>query len=179
MQPTAMIPAKIDPPAQPLSLLPLLRAMVRNPIESWPRAVYREHLHRSRMPGRDAVFVMCPSLIRRVLVDDADSFEKGAMTRRVLGPVLGDAILIAEGARWRAQRRATAPLFRREQLLDFLPVMIAAAERTRDRWLSYPVASEIDVAREMMRTTLDIVLATMLSASGADDPARIERAIAE
>jgi cytochrome P450 len=65
-----------------------------------------------------------------------------------------DAILIAEGARWRAQRRAAAPLFRQEQLLDFLPVMIAAAERTRDRWLSYPAASEIDMAREMMRTTL-------------------------
>jgi cytochrome P450 len=179
MQPTANIPARIDPPPEPLSLLPLLRAMVRNPIESWPRAVYREHLHRSRMPGRDAVFVMCPALIRQVLVDDPDSFEKGSMTRRVLGPVLGDAILTAEGDRWRAQRRATAPLFRREQLLDFLPVMIAAAERTRDRWLSYPTASEIDVTREMTRTTLDIVLATMLSASGASNPHRIERAIAD
>jgi cytochrome P450 len=179
MQPTANIPARIDPPPEPLSLLPLLRAMVRNPIESWPRAVYREHLHRSRMPGRDAVFVMCPALIRQVLVDDPDSFEKGSMTRRVLGPVLGDAILTAEGDRWRAQRRATAPLFRREQLLDFLPVMIAAAERTRDRWLSYPAASEIDVTREMTRTTLDIVLATMLSASGASNPHRIERAIAD
>jgi cytochrome P450 len=63
------------------------------------------------MPGRDALFVMSPALIRQVLVDDAGSFEKGAMTRRVLGPVLGDAILIAEGERWRAQRRATAPLF--------------------------------------------------------------------
>ena len=157
----------------------MLGAMVRNPIESWPRAVYRERLHRSRMPGRDALFVMCPALIRQVLVDEADSFEKGAMTRRVLGPVLGDAILTAEGDRWRAQRRATAPLFRREQLLDFLPVMIAAAERTRDRWLSYPAASEIDVTREMTRTTLDIVLATMLSASGASNPHRIERAIAD
>jgi hypothetical protein len=35
----ANIAAKIDPPAEPLSLLPLLRAMMRNPIESWPRAV--------------------------------------------------------------------------------------------------------------------------------------------
>jgi cytochrome P450 len=179
MQSTANTPARIDPPAEPLSLLPMLGAMVRNPIESWPRAVYRERLHRSRMPGRDALFVMCPALIRQVLVDEADSFEKGAMTRRVLGPVLGDAILTAEGDRWRAQRRATAPLFRREQLLDFLPVMIAAAERTRDRWLSYPAASEIDVTREMTRTTLDIVLATMLSASGASNPHRIERAIAD
>jgi cytochrome P450 len=133
MQLNANIPARIDPPSEPLSLLPLLRAMVRNPIESWPRAVYREHLHRSRMPGRDTVFIMSPALIRQVLVDEADSFEKGAVTRRVLGPVLGDAILIAEGDRWRAQRR----------------------------------------------TTLDIVLATMLSASSADDPARIGRAIAE
>jgi cytochrome P450 len=177
MQPTAVTPARIDPPAQPLSLLRLLRAVVRNPIESWPRAVYREHLHRSRMPGRDAVFIMYPALIRQVLVDEADSFEKGMMARRALEPVLGDAILIADGARWRWQRRAAAPLFRREQLLDFLPAMIAAAERTRERWLSYPTASEIDVAREMMRTTFDIVLATMLSGSSAGDTARLERAI--
>jgi cytochrome P450 len=178
MQATTPIPAKIDPPAEPLSLLPLLRAVVRNPIESWPRAVYQDHLHRSRMPGRDAVFVMSPALIRQVLVDEADSFEKGAMARRALGPVLGEAILLAEGARWRGQRHAAAPLFRREQLLDFLPVMIAAAERTRDRWLLYPAASEIDAAREMMRTTFDIVLATILPGSGAHDLVRIERAIA-
>ena len=179
MQPTAIIPARIDPPAQPLTLLPLLRAVVRNPIESWPRAVYREHLHRARMPGRDAVFVMCPALIRQVLVDEADSFEKGAMTRRALGPILGDAILIAEGTRWRWQRRAAASLFRREQLLDFLPLMIAAAEHTRQRWLSFPAGGEIDVAREMTRTTLNIVLATMLSGSSVGDPARLERAIAD
>jgi len=179
MQPTAIIPARIDPPAQPLTLLALLRAVVRNPIESWPRAVYREHLHRARMPGRDAVFVMCPALIRQVLVDEADSFEKGAMTRRALGPVLGDAILIAEGTRWRWQRRAAAPLFRREQLLDFLPLMIAAAERTRQRWLSLPAGGEIDVTREMTRTTLNIVLATMLPGSSVGDPARLERAIAD
>jgi cytochrome P450 len=131
------------------------------------------------MPGRDAVFVMSPALIRQALVDEADSFEKGAMARRALGPVLGDAILLADGARWRAQRHAAAPLFRREQLLDLLPVMIAAAERTRDRWLSYPAASEIDVAREMMRTTFDIVLATILPGSGTHDLVRIERAIAD
>jgi cytochrome P450 len=124
MQPTVVLPARIDPPAEPLSLLRLLHAVSRNPIESWPRAVYREDLYRSRMPGRDAVFVMHPALIRQVLVDEADAFEKGVMARRALEPVLGDAILIAEGARWRWQRRAAAPLFRREQLLQFLPAII-------------------------------------------------------
>jgi hypothetical protein len=51
MQQTAVVPARIDPPTRPLSLLRLLRAVARNPIGSWPRAVYREHLHRQRMPG--------------------------------------------------------------------------------------------------------------------------------
>jgi len=157
----------------------LLRAVIRNPIESWPRAVYREHLHRPRMLGHDALFVMHPGLIRQVLVDEAENFEKGALARRALEPALGDAILIADGGRWRWQRHAAAPLFRREQLLDFLPAMIASAQRTRERWLSHPLESEIDVRREMMRTTFDIVMTTMLSGSSTGDTARLERAIAD
>jgi cytochrome P450 len=174
-----VIPARIAPPAQPLSLLRMLRAVISNPIESWPRAVYREHLHRPRMPGHDALFVMHPTLIRQVMVDEADNFEKGEMARRALEPALGDAILIADGTRWRWQRHAAAPLFRREQLLEFLPAMIATAQRTRERWLSYPPDSEIDVWREMMRTTFDIVMATMLSGSSVADTGRIERAIGD
>src|SRR5262245_1515148 len=178
-QSTVVIPARVDPPAQPLPMLALLRAVARNPIESWPRAVYREHLYRSRMPGRDAVFVMHPALIRQVLVDEADAFEKGVMARRALGPVLGDAILLAEGARWRWQRRAAAPLFRREQLVEFLPAMVAAAERTRERLLGHHPGTEIDVAREMTRTTFDIALATMLPGSSVGDVTAMQRAIAD
>jgi cytochrome P450 len=167
MHQALVIPARIDPPEQPLPLFRLLRAVVRNPIEAWPRAVYREHLYRSRMPGQKGVFVMHPALVRQVLVDEADSVEKGALARRALGPVLGDAILLADGARWRWQRRAAAPLFRREQLLEFLPAMIAAAERTRERWLSYGRESEIDVGR------------AMIPGSNPGDMTRVQQAIAD
>jgi len=179
MQGTDVTPARIDPPAQPLRLIQLLRTVVRNPLESWPSAVYQEHLHRSRVLGRDAIFVMHPALIRQVLVDEADSFDKGEMARRALEPALGDAILTSDGARWRWQRRAAAPIFRQEHLRGFLPSMIAAAERTRDRWLSLPAGVEIDVAREMMQTTFDIVLETMLSGRSNIDTAAMERAIAD
>ena len=138
MRVTDVTPARIDPPARPLPLIQLLRTVVRNPLEAWPSAVYQEHLYRSRVLGRDAIYVMHPALIRQVLVDDADSFDKGEMARRALEPVLGDAILTSDGARWRWQRRAAAPVFRPEHLRGFLPSMIAAAERTRDRWLSLP-----------------------------------------
>jgi cytochrome P450 len=172
-------PARIDPPARPLPLIQLLRTVVRNPLEAWPSAVYQEHLYRSRVLGRDAIYVMHPALIRQVLVDDADSFDKGEMARRALEPVLGDAILTSDGARWRGQRRAAAPVFRPEHLRGFLPSMIAAAERTRDRWLSLPRGAEIDVAREMMQTTFDIVLETTLSGRSNIDTTAMERAIAD
>ena len=116
---TAAPLARIEPPDQPLSVVPLLRTVIDNPIKAWPRAVYRDRLYRRRVFGQDAVYVMAPDLIRTVLLDDADSFEKGEIARRTLGPGLGDSILVADGSRWRWQRRAVAALFRPERIREF------------------------------------------------------------
>jgi cytochrome P450 len=177
MQTSDVTPTRIAPPEQPLPLFRLFRTVADNPVKAWPRAVYRERLVRSRVLGRDAIYVMAPDLIRSVLVDDADHFEKGELARRALGPALGDAILTADGSRWRWQRRAVAPIFRPERIQSFLPAMIAGAERTRDRWQSYPAGTEIDVAREMMRTTFDIIVNTVLSGRGSIDCDLMERSI--
>ena len=173
------VPSRIDPPAEPLSGLRLLAGIVKNPIETWPSEVYKQKLYQSSILGHRYLFVSDPDLIKQVLVDDADAFGKGVITRRALQPALGDAILTSDGAKWRWQRRAAAPMFRHESLLRLLPSMISCAQHTRDRWLSYPASTEIDVAREMMRTTFDIILATMLSGRGNIDPPSIERAITE
>src|SRR5437667_10218751 len=94
--------ARIEPPAERLPLLQLLRTVVDNPLKAWPRAIYRERLIRSRVLGRDTIYVMAPGLIQQVLIDEADNFEKGEIARRALGPALGDAILTADGSgrRW-------------------------------------------------------------------------------
>jgi cytochrome P450 len=55
--------------------------------------------------------------------------------------------------------------------------MIAAAERARDRWQAMPPGAEIDVAREMMRTTFDIILRTMLPGRGSIDTELMERSV--
>ena len=170
-------PAQIEPPDQPLSLFPLLRTVLDNPIKVWPRDVYRDRLYRWRVLGQDTIYVMAPDLIRTVLLDDADSFEKGEIARRTLGPGLGDSILITDGSRWRWQRRAVASLFRPERIREFLPEMIAAAEHTRDRWQAMPRGTEIDVAHEMMRTTFDVILRTMLPGRGNIDTELMERSV--
>src|SRR5262249_12126774 len=135
-------------------------------------------IHCSRILGRETTSVMAPDLIRRVLVEEADAFGKGPLSRRALRPVLGDAILTADGARWRWQRRAAAPILRPGGILNFVPAR-RAAERTRACWLAAPAGAEIDVAGEMMRTTFDIILATMLPGHDGIDPAPVERAITD
>jgi cytochrome P450 len=169
--------AGVYPPEQPLPVFRLLRTVVNNPLKAWPSALYRERLHRSRVLGRETVYVMAPDLIRAVLLDESDNFEKGEIARRALEAALGDAILIADGSRWLWQRRAVAPIFRQERIRRFLPTMIAGAERTRDRWRRLPPESEIDVAREMSRTTFDIILSTMLSGRSSIDLELMQRSM--
>jgi cytochrome P450 len=169
--------AGIEPPDQPLPMFRLLRTVVNNPVKAWPRAVYHKDFYRSRVLGHDTVYVMAPDLIRTVLLDEADHFEKGESARRTLGPALGDAVLMADGSRWRWQRRAVVPIFRQGRIRDFLPAMIAGAERTRDRWHALSPGAEIDVSHEMMRTTFDIILNTMLPGRGSVDVELMERAV--
>jgi cytochrome P450 len=167
--------ARVHPPTEPLPPFRLLRTAVRNPIEIWPEAVYREAFYLRRFAGRDILFVSDPDIIREVLVDRADAFVKAETMRRSLEPALGKGLLTAEGEQWRWQRRAASPTFRHERLLAFAPEMIAAAERTRDRWIAAR-GSEVDVAREMMLTTYDVIARTMLSGGGVDEE-KVERAV--
>jgi cytochrome P450 len=81
----------------------------------------------------------------------------------LLRPALGDAILTAEGPHWRWQRQAAAPAFRHERLLSMTPLMTRAAEDTLARWRSADTAAPRDIARDMVRTTFDVILHTMLS----------------
>jgi cytochrome P450 len=176
---SAAAPISIEPPPQPLTGLPWLRAVIDNPIEAWPAELYREQLVTTQSLGRPIAFVMAPDLIREVLLAQADAFDKGELSVRALKPVLGDALLTAEGAHWRWQRRAAAPAFRPEHVAELVPTMLAAAERRRAAWQSLAAGTEIDVAHEMMRTTFDVILDAMLFGRDSMDVGRIAQAITD
>jgi cytochrome P450 len=112
-------------------------------------------------------------------VRNADALSKGEDVRRALGPALGQGLLTADGAHWRWQRQSVAPAFRHEKLLGLLPAMIAAAEHTRDRWLSAGSGAAVRIGHEMMRTTFDIIVETMMSGSAGIDVARVEQGITD
>jgi cytochrome P450 len=163
----------------PLETLSILRRTVRNPMDGWPPEVFTEKLVRSRMLGRTNYFVTDPELVGRVLVDDADKLVKAEPMRRALEPALGQGILTAEGARWRGQRRTASPVFRAQTVNGFIPAMLTAAQATGARWRTMPSGSKLDVGREMMHLTFEIILETMLSGSADVDVLLVERSISD
>ncbi|MBC9179715.1 cytochrome P450 [Roseomonas ludipueritiae] len=156
--------------------LRVLRATLRNPLEALPPEVYREPILPRRVLGREIVHVMAPELVHQALVTEAGRLDKGDSVRRPLGPALGEGLLTAEGAEWRWQRRALAPIFRPAQVQNFLPAMLEAARRGAARLLAVPPGQPVAMEQETMRATFDIIVETMLSGSANID---VERAAAD
>lgn len=151
-----------------------IRATLRNPLEAMPPAVYEQPVTQGRLLGRRIVHLMDPALIHAALVANANKLDKGDVARRPLAAALGNGLLNAEGADWRWQRRAIAPIFRAGGIEAFFPAMAAAATRAAAGLVGQSVA----VNHAMMRATFDIIAETMLSGAANIDVARVEQDMA-
>jgi cytochrome P450 len=155
-------PPHIEPPARLRRFPLMLPRFLRNPLLCIPRDVYEKPI--VFVPGPPPRAYVCdPELVRTVLLDKQDLFPKTTVLKRVLGPLLGNGILLSEGDEWRWQRQTVAPLFRPSEILDYVPDMAAAAERQVERWRAAESGVEHRIDRDMSRTTFEIISVTMLA----------------
>lgn len=116
------------------------------------------------LPGLDLYMVNEPSLVKRVLVSEADAFPKSDLLGLALRPLLGDSIFTTHGEQWRQQRALMEPAFEAARVRHVYGHMQAAAQamvaRLSDR-AQVPVA--IDMEAEMTHVAADIILRTILS----------------
>ncbi|MFZ3241121.1 MAG: cytochrome P450 [Pseudolabrys sp.] len=168
-----------EPPARPLGLLGL-RTLMRNYIETVPRFAYDQNVTHFCTRMSDVLIVSDPDIIQELLVDKAEAFGRDPTTRRSFAPVIGNtALFLAEGADWRWQRRAVAPIFRHETLLSFVPVFAAMAQRQVERWRKADRTVPTDAAAAMTRTTFEIIVEAMLGGSANLDADRYSRALTD
>ena len=156
-----LVPARIVPPALPLKGLSFLAAFVRNPLEVMPQAVYEQDLVNNSLGKVQRLWITGPELVKKVLLDERDKFRKQSQIR-LLSPLLGKGILTSEGAEWKWQRQASAPMFRQQDLLGFVPAFVRATEALLARWRAAPGGSVQAVDRDMTRATFDVISATLL-----------------
>jgi len=168
-----------EPPERPLGLLGV-RTLLRNYIETIPRFAYKQSVTRIRTRLSDVLIVSDPNIIEEILVEKADAFGRDPATRRSFAPLIGEtSLFLAEGAEWRWQRRAVAPIFRHEMLLSFVPIFAAMAQRQVDRWRTIQGAVPVDAAAAMTLTTFEIIVEAMLGGSASLDAERYSRALTD
>jgi cytochrome P450 len=168
----ADFPARVVPPETPLSRLAFIARFVRNPLSVVPRAAYEEDF--VAVPGAPIAWVTGPQMIRAVLLEEREKFAKLAQIR-LLGPLLGRGILTSEGADWKWQRQASAPMFRQQELVNFVPGFVLATRRLVARWTDNAVRP---IERDMTQVTFDVISATLLPSAEAGMPEAIEASTA-
>jgi cytochrome P450 len=134
---------------------------VRNPLEVMPQAVYEQDIIHNPLGKVQRLWITSPALVKAVLLDDRDKFRKQSQIR-LLSPLLGKGILTSEGADWKWQRQASAPMFRQQDLHGFVPAFVHATEALLARWRAAPAGSVQQVDRDMTRATFDVISATLL-----------------
>lgn len=148
---------------------------MRNPLAVVPRAAYEEDFVGGARAGRAFAWVTAPALIKTVLLDERDKYRKLSQIR-LLGPLLGKGILTSEGAEWRWQRQASAPMFRHEDVLGFVPTFVRATEKLLEGWRSAGnTVRAID--RDMARVTFDVISATLLPSADETVGPAVERSV--
>lgn len=171
--------SRVAPPTvQPIPKAPgrlgFMMRFVSNPLLTLPRSVYEEDFVRYTDGPRAMVWITEPSLIKTVLLEEREKFQKLAQIR-LLSPLLGKGILTSEGAEWRWQRQATAPMFRRQELLPFVPTFVDATEQMLTRWRQVPAGTTQPIEKEMTRVTFDVISTTLLPSGEGGVAEAIER----
>jgi unspecific monooxygenase len=159
---TPLVPP--SPPRAPLTMgaIGRMTKMRRSAIDTWSQRAYEEDVVQGRFFGRSSFILNTPDAIRHVLVDNYENYTRTPVGLRVLRPMLGQGLLIAEGRAWKHQRRTLAPAFTPRAVSTLVPHMIAATDETIAK-LDANSHGPVDLREAMQRMTLEIAGRTMFS----------------
>jgi cytochrome P450 len=114
---------------------------------------------RVRGAGLNALVLANPEEIQRVLLGNRQNYVKGTVYDHPR-KILGDGLVTLEGEAWRARRTLAQPAFHRQSLERLTQIMVESGARYFDgltaRLGGKP--SALDVHREMVRLTMDVVV---------------------
>jgi unspecific monooxygenase len=152
------------PPRAPETMTALGRmaAIRKSTIGSWGQRAYEDDIIRGRFLGRSSFILNAPEAIRHVLVENYENYTRTPAGIRVLQPMLGDGLLLAEGRNWKHQRRTLAPAFTPRAVTTLVPHMLSAIDETTAA-LDARRAAPVDLREAMQRMTLEIAGRTMFS----------------
>lgn len=129
-----------------------------------------------RIGFRRAFLVSKPDLVRRVLLENFENYDKDTPAFTAVRIVLGRGLLTSSGSFWRRQRRIAQPVFHGESIKRFAPVFSGLAEACAEKWEAAREAGQaVDAGTDMMKTTLMAAAQSLFGEDFSSKAAEIDR----
>jgi cytochrome P450 len=132
----------------------------RNVLEIIPALAYRQPIVSGEMLVRWHMLAD-PAGMKRVMLENVANYPKSEIMRRMLRPAIGESLFNADGADWKWQRQAVAPVFTHRNVVALAPAMTATAERATMRLEQ--CGSQAEMVSEMLTATFDVICDVALS----------------
>lgn len=168
-------PVRVPLVTEPLGIFKSLSAARENILGIIPEVATRLPIV-SGKTGTPWHMVMDPDTIRSLLLDRVEDYPKSVVTKNLLKPAIGESLFIAEGAHWRWQRRAAAPVFSHRNVMNLSPIMTAAAERSAER-IAGAGKRAVNMLDEMVAATFDVISDVTFSGDDSFDRNAVHAAI--
>ena len=108
-----------------------------------------------------------PDYVKHILQDNNKNYQK-SYGYRIIRHLVGNGLLTSEGDFWLRQRRLAQTAFHKERLEGFVSTMADAANELITSWKKLPDGQEVNLSKEMMQVTLNIVCRCLFSADVHD-----------
>jgi len=148
----------------------------RNVLEIIPSFAYRQPIVSGDILVRWHMMAD-PAGMKRVMLDNLGNYPKSEIMRRMLRPAIGESLFNADGADWKWQRQAVAPVFTHRNVVALAPAMSATAERAVARLRQSGGRAEL--VKEMLTATFDVICDVALSGREHFDSETFAKAITQ
>ena len=151
-------------------------AFRRDPLAYLQRLAFRygDVVH-FRLGWKHAFLLNHPDLVQEFFVVHAAKHVRGPVMQRGRA-VMGNGLLTSEDPLHAAQRRLIQPAFHRERIAHHAKMMSACASQACSRWQD---GQTVDLRKEMLSLTLDILGKTLFNQRIDDDAGEIAEAVTE
>lgn len=122
------------------------------------REAYRRYgpVYTINLAGTPMVAMIGPEANQYILAQRAENFETRSAS--ILTPLLGQGLLVIDGAQHRRHRTIMNPAFHKQRVTAYAETMIELADRAMARW---PAGRPVRLFEETRYITLDIVARTI------------------
>jgi cytochrome P450 len=146
--------------AKDLPLWKFLRQYIQSNIAVWPDRAFDMMFNQVRTLGISTAVVNDPEAIRHVMAGNAANYRRPISVARIVAPLGGHGLFLAERDAWKRQRRMLAPTFTPNSINLLVPHFHAAGEHLLH---SLGGVARANLSNMFQDTALEAVLRALFS----------------